>query len=122
MPTVCEAGECSKACLGNCMCMAVVGRPDLCSCTCFPVTQPASKRITRRQMIPFLRLIKENPQARYDICARNAPITLLAQSFDKVVPNRILVPANQVTKKVNLSLKNKTFRQIVIASGLALKS
>jgi hypothetical protein len=46
---------------------------------------------------------------------------ILAQSFDKILPNRILVPANKLTNKVNLSLKNKTFRQIVIASGLALK-
>jgi hypothetical protein len=122
MPTTCEAGECSKACLGNCMCMAVVGRPDLCSCTCFPVIQPENKRAKGEKMIPFLRSIKENPQARYDICARNAPIALLAQSFDNVLPNRILVPANKVTKKVNLSLKNKTFKQIIIASGLTLKS
>jgi hypothetical protein len=49
------------------------------------------------------------------------PITTLALSFDEVLPNRILVAVNKLTKKVNLRLKNKTFRQIVIASGLALK-
>jgi hypothetical protein len=50
------------------------------------------------------------------------PITTLALSFDEVHPNGILIPANKLTKKVNLTLKNKTFEQIVIASGLALKS
>jgi hypothetical protein len=50
------------------------------------------------------------------------PITTLALSFDEVLPNRILVAVNKLTKKDNLRLKNKTFRQIIIASGLALKS
>jgi hypothetical protein len=50
------------------------------------------------------------------------PITTLALTYDEVLPNRILIPANNLTKKVNLTLKNKTFRQIVIASGLTLKS
>lgn len=49
------------------------------------------------------------------------PITTLAQFLDNVLPNRILVPANILTKKVTFSLKNKTFKQIIIASGLALK-
>jgi hypothetical protein len=42
--------------------------------------------------------------------------------LDKVLPNRILVPANKLTKNATFSLKNKTFRQIIIACGLALKS
>jgi hypothetical protein len=50
------------------------------------------------------------------------PITTLALSFDEILPNRILIPTNRLTKKVNLTLKKKTFRQIVIASGLAIKS
>jgi hypothetical protein len=61
-------------------------------------------------------------QAKFNVCIHNAPLTALAQTLDKSVPNRILVPASLLKKKVNLRLKNKTFRQIVIASGLKLKS
>jgi hypothetical protein len=50
------------------------------------------------------------------------PIIGLAQAFDKILPDRILVPANNVDKKVTLSLKNKTIREIIISIGLTLKS
>jgi hypothetical protein len=88
------------------------------------VQNPEPRRAKGEKKIPFMRfkqMTKENPQTRFSICAKNAPITGLAQSFDKVLPNRILVPANKVTKKVNLSLKNKTMREIISSSGLTLK-
>jgi hypothetical protein len=65
--------------------------------------------------------IKVIPGETYNICAHSVPITMLAQSLDKVLPNRILIPANKVTKKVNLHLENKTLRQIIIATGLSLR-
>jgi hypothetical protein len=104
--------------------MSIVEGPDNCECYCFETLKPANKRAKGGKKIPFIRYksrIKVNPQARYNICAHSMPITSLAQSFDKVLQNRILVPANKLTKKVNLSLKNKTFRQIIISSGLTLK-
>mgnify|MGYP003575851409 CR=1 FL=1 len=121
----CQSGNCGISCKGDCWCTSITEDPDNCECDCFQTLKPANKRTKGGKKIPFLRYkhrIKVNPQARYNVCAHNVPITLLAQSFDKVLPNRILVPANKLTKKVNLSLKNKTFRQIIISSGLALKS
>jgi hypothetical protein len=50
------------------------------------------------------------------------PITTLALSFDDILPNRILIPTNKLTKKVNLTLNKNTFKQIVIALGLAIKN
>ena len=55
------------------------------------------------------RRLKVTPQARFNICIHNTPITSLAQSFNKSLPNRILIPANKLTKKVTLRLKNKIF-------------
>lgn len=81
-------------------------------------------QIKRRKKIPVNKSkhrLKVAPQARFNICIHNAPITSLAQSFDKSLPNRILIPANKLTKKVTLRLKNKTFRQIIISSGLSVK-
>jgi len=120
-----KSGNCGISCKGDCVCMSIVEDPDNCECYCFETLKPANKRAKGRKKIPFTRYkrrIKVNPQTRYNICAHSMPITSLAQSFDKVLPNRILVPANKLIKKVNLSLKNKTFRQIIISSGLTLKS
>lgn len=123
----CQSGNCGISCADGCWCESIVEDPDNCDCHCFDPKplKPANKRTKGGKKIPFMRyrrIIKENPQARYNICAHDLPITFLAQSFDEVLPNRILVPANKLTKKVNLSLKNKTIRQIIISSGLTLKS
>lgn len=114
----CSAGECSiEGCGTGCYCWSDSKNPSDCSCECdHPHTKPASKKGRYKTRLKF------SPKARYNFSARKMPITSLAQSLDKSLPNRILVPANKLTKKVSLSLKNKTFRQIIIASGLALKS
>jgi len=107
--------------------------PSMFWCDCDPpVFKPANKAAGKPAIllkggkkIPFTRSnlrLKVRPQGRYDVCAHNVPLTTLAQSLDKVLPNRILVPANKLTKKVSLNLKNKSFRQIMITSGLALNS
>jgi hypothetical protein len=122
----CSVGKkCGISCNTDaCECSYPTGHPENCACTCLQ-TQPAfspANRVKKISILKYKRRIKANPQSRFDICLRNVPITRLAQSFDEVLPNRILIPANRLTKKVNLTLKNKTFRQIVISSGLTLKS
>jgi hypothetical protein len=87
--------------------------------------KPANFTLKGGKKIPFNKnkpRIKVTPGARYNICAHSVPITTIAQSLDKVLPNRILVPANILTKKVTFSLENKTFKQIINAAGLGLKS
>ncbi|HJR86006.1 MAG TPA: hypothetical protein VJ772_11655 [Nitrososphaeraceae archaeon] len=107
-----------------CSCTSSMSSPEDCRCECIQ-TQPAfssAKKVKKISIVRFKRKIRANPQSRYNICVHNVPITTLALSFDEVHPNRILIPVNKFTKKVNLALKNKTFKQIVIASGLILKS
>ena len=121
----CDCGNCTVVCPGACYCWSDATDPSIYQCDCIPpiFKKPLSKKGGKK--IPVnksKRRLKVTPQARFNICAHNAPIAKLAQTFDKSLPNRILVPANLLTKKVNLSLKNKTFRQIVIASGLPHKS
>lgn len=121
----CSMGDCGISCdTDACECSSPMSNPDDCQCSCLqtlPANRP-TKGVKKFSFLRYKRRVKVNPQSRYNICFRNVPITTLAQSFDKVLPNRILVPANKLTKKVNLSLKNKTFRQIIISSGLTLKS
>jgi hypothetical protein len=117
MVTTCTAGHCTVDCSGGCICIADADIPHDCFCDCTdPSTKPASKKGTYKTRI------KVTPQARYSICARNIPVIRVAQFLDKLLPNRILIPTNKLTKKVTLTLKNKTFRQIVISSGLKLES
>lgn len=130
----CQSGNCGITCTGECMCFSSTENPDDCDCSCddsvpIPVPKPANKTrnfiVKGGKKIPLNKYrsrIKITPQARYDVCAHNIAVTTVAQFLDKHLPNRILIPTNKLTKKVNLSLKNKTFRQIIIASGLVLKS
>ena len=132
MAVKCFAGNCAAFCSSGCYCISSSKNPDVCFCDCEAIYKSANKQgkkptnITLKggKKIPFNKnkpRIKVTPGARYNICAHSMPITTLAQSLDKVLPNRILVPANILTKKVTLSLKNNTFGQIIRASGLALK-
>ena len=117
MVVFCQAGNCDAECVEGCICIASANNPSDCTCECtHPHTKPAEKKV------PYKTRIKVTPQARYDVCARNIPVIRVAQFLDKLLPNKILVPAPLLTKKVNLSLKNKMFRQIIISSGLILKS
>ena len=126
MGITCSVGKkCGISCSTDaCECSYPTGHPEICECSCLQ-TKPAfspTNKVKKISIVKYKRKIKANPQSRYNICTRNVPITTLALSFDEVLPKRILIPANNLTKKVNLTLKNKTFRQIVLASGLALKS
>ena len=125
MAIKCSMGSCGISCSTDaCSCTSSMSSPEDCSCECIqsqPAFGPANK-VKKISIVRFKRKIKANPQSRYNISCRNVPITVLALSFDEVLPKRILIPTNNLTKKVNLTLKNKTFRQIVKASGLAIKS
>ena len=123
MAIKCSMGSCGISCSTDaCSCTSSMSSPEDCSCECIQSQPALAKGVKKISIVRYKRKIRANPQSRYNICTRNVPITTLALSFDDVLPNRILIPANKLTKKVNLTLKNKTFRQIVIASGLGLKS
>ena len=113
MINFCIAGKCHINCHGACVCWSDADDPEDCECYCLDILKPVNKK--------FKHPMKVTPRAKYNICAKSMPITQLALIFDKMLPYSILIPANAVTKIVTLSLKNKTFRQIIIASGLAVK-
>lgn len=123
MAIKCSGGNCGISCSTDaCTCTSSPTDPDDCACDCIQSQPALAKGVKKISIVRYKRKIRANAQSRYNICFRNVPITTLALSYDEVLPNRILIPANNLTKKVNLTLKNKTFRQIVIASGLTLKS
>jgi hypothetical protein len=121
----CQSGECGISCRRgySCTCWTSVysGR---CHCECYTHSILDPYQYRQRKTIPFVgkRGTKVDPQAKYNVCIKGVPITRLAQTFDIIFPNKILLPADRVNEKVTLSLKNKTLRQIVSATGLTLKS
>ncbi len=118
MVTTCKAGDCTVDCSGGCICVADADIPHDCYCDCTdPPMKPASKKVQQKK-----KKLKVKLGARYNVCARNVPVTKVAQFLDRSLPNRILVPANKLTKNVTLNLKKKTFRQIIVASGLVIKN
>ena len=120
----CSAGTCSLGCHGGCICWANADDPRDCECYCSTL-KPGNKSgdliLKGGKIKKYRHPMKVTPRAKYNICAKSMPITQLALIFDKMLPYSILIPANAVTKIVTLSLKNKSFRQIIIASGLAIK-
>ena len=121
MKRECSAGDCSVECgRGGCGCISSSDDPSDCFCRCYP----SGFAIVRGQKIPFKKFkpgIKVTPQTKFNICAQDLPIGALAELFDKCLPNKIFVPASIATNRVTIRLKNKTFRQIIIGSGLVLK-
>jgi hypothetical protein len=122
MAIKCSTPGCGISCdTDACSCTSSMSSPESCSCECIQSQPGLAKGVKKINIVRFKRKIIANPQSRYNITCRNVPITTLALSYDAILPKRILIPANNLTKKVNLTLKNKTFKQIVIASGLILK-
>ena len=116
----CDAGACSADCRGGCGCASWGDGPDNCVCHCYP----SAFAIVNERKIPFKRFkpkIKVTSQTKFNICTKDLPIGALAELLDKFLPNKILVPAKIATSTVTLSLKKKTFKQIINRAGLALK-
>jgi len=119
--TECSAGDCSVECGdGGCGCISSSDDPRDCFCRCFP----SRFAIVKGQKILFKTFkprIKVTSQTKFNICAHDLPIGAFAEFLDKLLPNKIFVPAKIATNRVTLSLKTKTLRQIINGSGLALK-
>lgn len=116
MVAKCGAGMCVAECVEGCICIAHAKDPFNCRCECtHPHTKPAGKKTQYKNRI------KTSPQTRYDICARDIEITRVAQFLDKLVPNKILVPASLLTKKVNLSLKKKQSDKLLVHQDCSSK-
>jgi hypothetical protein len=121
MKKECEAGACSVECgRGGCGCISWGEGHENCVCRCYP----GSFAIVNERKIPFKRFkprIKITSQTKFNICTKDLPIGALAVFLDKFLPNKILVPANIATNTVTTRLKNKTFKQLIDRTGLAVK-
>ena len=121
----CTAGDCRIHCNKHgCYCWASADDPSDCNCDCSwlkPMNKSGDLILKGGKIKKFRHKMEVTPRAKYNIRIRNVPITQLALTFDKMLPNSIVIPAIVVTKIVTLSLKNKTLTQIIIASGLAFK-
>jgi hypothetical protein len=118
----CSAGDCSCECpRGGCGCIASSEDPSDCSCHCYH-SRFAIVKGRKILFKTFKPRIKVTSQTKFNICTHDLAIRELAQILDKYLPNEIVVPANIATNRVTISLKNKTLRQIINGSSLALKS
>lgn len=117
----CICGNCDITCPQACYCIADADDPSIFQCDCIPpiFKKPLNKKGGKNKSRKRLKVTRKG---RFNLCAHKAPVTALAQIFEKSLPNRILVPAKNLNKKVTLGLKNKTFEQIARTIGLALKS
>lgn len=118
-PSECEAGACSVECGsgGGCGCISWGDTHEECNCFCFP----KGVAMVNEREIPFKRFkpkIKATSQTKLNVCVKNLPITALAEILNKYFPNRILVPANKLDKKVKYTVKNRPLSKLLTELGL----
>jgi len=119
----CKAGGCDCHCEhGGCGCIASSEDPNDCDCHCYHDRLAIVKGGKKIPFKTFKPKTKATYETKFDICTRDLPIGALAEILDKRLPNQIVVPAAKATEIITLSLKNKTLKQIINRSGLALKS
>lgn len=124
-----ETHPCRVPCEDNEGCMCLLNQEeDVCYCACLDTGANVNENIrvstgddTRNVPIDkFKPKFKTSEKTRLNVCVSNFPSTAFAQILDKILPNRILVPANKLNRKVTLRLKNRTFSQVIKRSGLIL--
>ena len=104
------------------------GQPGECICECY-----GSGNNTGEVKVKIGDVVRHMPINRYkpkfkttarttmDICASNFPAAALAQILDRIIPDKILVPAKQANLRVRLRSRNSTVSRIVKSSGFVMK-
>ena len=128
-------GRCGIDCSGTphngCGCLYIYPNPDephgACICECYCELAPVPKvKITigdKVKTVPINQLkfkFKTTPQTKLDICMNKFPAAALAQILDKILPNRILIPASKANAKIT-KRSTYTISSLVKSSGFILK-
>ena len=121
----CEPGE-------GCGCIYIhptePGQLGECICECYGANNNTGEVKVKIgdvvRHVPITRYIpkcKANARTKMDICTNNFPLAALAQILDRIIPDKILVPAKQANLKIRLRSRNSTVSKIVKSSGFVMK-
>lgn len=125
-------GRCHISCDDGCGCVYIYpGQAEPkgeCICECYdPDDKIGNVRVSIGDVVKsmpirkYKREFKTTGKTKVNICANDFPAAALAQILDKILPDRILVPAKQANVRIRLRSKNTTVSEIVESSGFILK-
>jgi hypothetical protein len=121
-------GKCHISCSGGCGCVFIHSGEDgvqgECICECYD-TDNSTGKVSIGDVVKYIPIrrykFKTTAQTTMNICASNFPAAALAQILDRILPDKILVPAKQTNVRIGLRSRNSTVSEIVKSSGFILK-
>lgn len=104
----CNAGDCGISCEGECICFASTENPSDCECFCDapPIVVSAFRRYAA------------NPEALIDMMAADMPLIRVAQWFEYLFPEQILVPVAKLQTRVTTSFTGIRVNDLIKHVGL----
>jgi len=129
----CNAGgKCHISCSGGCGCVFIHSGEDgvqgECRCECYDIDNSTGKvKVSIGDVVKYIPIRRYKPkfkttaQTTMNVCASNFPAAALAQILDRILPDKILVPAKQTNVRIGLRSRNSTVSEIVKSSGFILK-
>jgi hypothetical protein len=108
----CQAGDCGISCEGECICFASTENPSDCDCSC---DGPILVAIALRNYAAY-------PNALIDVHAVDMPLIRVAEWFEDLFPEQILVPASKVHTRININVKATKVADFIKDIGLVPRS
>jgi hypothetical protein len=120
--------KCHISCSGGCGCVFIhsgeEGVQGECICECYDTDNSTGKvKVSIGNVVKYIPISRYKPkfktttQTTMNICASNFPAAALAQILDRILPDKILVPAKQASVRIRLRSRNSTVSEIVKCSG-----
>lgn len=98
------------------------GGPGECICECYGGTSTEKVKVSIGDVVRYMPIHRYQPkfkttaQTTMDICASNFPAAALTQILDRILSDKILVPAKQANVRIRLRSRNSTISWIVKSS------
>ena len=99
-----------------------------CICECYDTDNSTGRvKVSIGDVVKYIPIRRYKPkfkttaQTTMNVCASNFPAAALAQILDRILPDKILVPAKQTNVRIGLRSRNSTVSEIVKSSGFILK-
>lgn len=111
----CQAGDCGISCEGECICFASTKNPSDCECSCEATTLPPVA-------VSAFRRYAADPEALIDVQASDVPLLRIAEWFEDLFPQQILVPASQISNRITTTATGIKVGDFIKDVGLIPKS
>lgn len=99
-----------------------------CICECYdPEDKTGKVTVTIGDVVKSIPIRKYKPgfkttvRTKIDVCTSNFPAAALAEILDRILPDKIFVPAKHANVRIKLRSRKSTVSEIVKFAGFILK-